>query len=48
MDFFTFDMPATCTTSSVLTKQFQGKRVALVAGEPCSAKQVYCDKFLVF
>ncbi|XP_055796556.1 disintegrin and metalloproteinase domain-containing protein 10 [Salvelinus fontinalis] len=43
------DKPATCasTTSSVLTKHFQGKRVALVAGAPCSAKQGYCDMFQV-
>uniref|UniRef100_A0A673WJK7 ADAM10 endopeptidase n=1 Tax=Salmo trutta TaxID=8032 RepID=A0A673WJK7_SALTR len=43
------DKPATCasTTSSVLTRHFQGKRVALVAGAPCSAKQGYCDMFQV-
>ena len=47
--FFTSDKPATCasTTSSVLTRHFQGKRVALVAGAPCSAKQGYCDMFQV-
>ncbi|KAL1023097.1 hypothetical protein UPYG_G00036370 [Umbra pygmaea] len=41
--------PETCasTNSSVLSNEFQGKRIALVPGEPCSAKQGYCDKFQV-
>ncbi|XP_018583626.2 disintegrin and metalloproteinase domain-containing protein 10 [Scleropages formosus] len=39
--------PNTCasTMSSVLSQFFQGKRLALVAGTPCSDKQGYCDKF---
>uniref|UniRef100_A0A6Q2YM59 ADAM10 endopeptidase n=1 Tax=Esox lucius TaxID=8010 RepID=A0A6Q2YM59_ESOLU len=43
------DKPHTCasTTSSVLTSQFQGRHIALVPGEPCSAKQGYCDQFQV-
>ncbi|XP_048109384.1 LOW QUALITY PROTEIN: disintegrin and metalloproteinase domain-containing protein 10 [Alosa alosa] len=41
--------PKTCasTTSSVLAKHFRGKRVALVAGAPCSGNQGYCDKFQI-
>ncbi|KAL4658865.1 disintegrin and metalloproteinase domain-containing protein 10-like [Arapaima gigas] len=35
------------TTSSVLSKFFQGKRFPLVAGAPCLDKQGYCDKFHV-
>ncbi|KAM4629073.1 disintegrin and metalloproteinase domain-containing protein 10 [Polymixia lowei] len=43
------DKPETCasTTSSVLSRQFQRRRVALVAGAPCSANWGYCDKFHV-
>ncbi|KAJ7993144.1 hypothetical protein DPEC_G00269380 [Dallia pectoralis] len=43
------DRPETCasTTSSVLSSQFQGRRIALVPGEPCSARQGYCDQFQV-
>uniref|UniRef100_A0A667YMM8 ADAM10 endopeptidase n=1 Tax=Myripristis murdjan TaxID=586833 RepID=A0A667YMM8_9TELE len=41
--------PETCasTTSSVLSLQFQKKRVPLVPGAPCSGNQGYCDKFQV-
>ncbi|KAM6962555.1 disintegrin and metalloproteinase domain-containing protein 10 [Aplochiton taeniatus] len=41
--------PETCasTTSSVLSSQFKGKRVSLVAGAPCSGKQGFCDQFQV-
>lgn len=41
--------PGTCasTTSSVLSSQFKGKRVALVPGAPCSGKQGFCDQFQV-
>ena len=41
------EKPKTCasTTSSVLSRQFQGKRVALVAGAPCSSNQGFCDMF---
>uniref|UniRef100_A0A667YND6 ADAM10 endopeptidase n=1 Tax=Myripristis murdjan TaxID=586833 RepID=A0A667YND6_9TELE len=43
------DKPETCasTTSSVLSLQFQKKRVPLVPGAPCSGNQGYCDKFQV-
>ncbi|XP_028855753.1 disintegrin and metalloproteinase domain-containing protein 10 isoform X2 [Denticeps clupeoides] len=43
------DKPRTCasTTSSVLAKYFQGKRVPLVAGAPCSSNNGYCDNFQV-
>ncbi|XP_063058116.1 disintegrin and metalloproteinase domain-containing protein 10 [Engraulis encrasicolus] len=43
------DKPKTCasTTSSVMAKHFRGKSVALVAGDPCSGNQGYCDKFQV-
>uniref|UniRef100_UPI003AAAF00B disintegrin and metalloproteinase domain-containing protein 10 n=1 Tax=Centroberyx gerrardi TaxID=166262 RepID=UPI003AAAF00B len=41
--------PETCasTTSSVLSLQFQRKRVPLVAGAPCSGNRGYCDKLQV-
>ncbi|XP_056132820.1 disintegrin and metalloproteinase domain-containing protein 10 [Lampris incognitus] len=41
------DKPETCasTTSSVLSQNFQRRRVALVAGAPCSTNRGYCDKF---
>lgn len=43
------DKPETCasTTSSVLTRHFQGKPLPLVSGAPCSGNQGYCDKFHV-
>lgn len=41
------DKPHTCasTTSSVLSEHFNGKRVALIPGSPCSGNQGYCDRF---
>ncbi|XP_056614285.1 disintegrin and metalloproteinase domain-containing protein 10 [Triplophysa dalaica] len=41
------DKPHTCssTTSSVLLRQFNGKRVALLPGTPCSGNRGYCDRF---
>ncbi|KAA0712171.1 Disintegrin and metalloproteinase domain-containing protein 10 [Triplophysa tibetana] len=41
------DKPHTCssTTSSVLSQQFNGKRVALLPGTPCSGNRGYCDRF---
>ncbi|KAJ8278619.1 hypothetical protein COCON_G00056850 [Conger conger] len=41
--------PKTCasTTSSIMTKYFQGASVPLVAGAPCYNKQGYCDMFKV-
>ncbi|XP_067085587.1 disintegrin and metalloproteinase domain-containing protein 10 isoform X2 [Osmerus mordax] len=41
------EKPKTCasTISSVLSRQFQGKRVALVPGAPCSSNQGFCDMF---
>uniref|UniRef100_A0A8C5EHA3 ADAM10 endopeptidase n=1 Tax=Gouania willdenowi TaxID=441366 RepID=A0A8C5EHA3_GOUWI len=43
------DKPSTCasTTSSVLSRYFQGKSLPLVGGAPCSGNQGYCDKFQV-
>ncbi|XP_029285994.1 disintegrin and metalloproteinase domain-containing protein 10 [Cottoperca gobio] len=43
------DKPETCasTTSSVLSRHFQMKALALVGGAPCSGSQGYCDKFHV-
>ncbi|XP_037626947.1 disintegrin and metalloproteinase domain-containing protein 10 [Sebastes umbrosus] len=41
--------PETCasTTSSVLSRHFQKKALALVGGAPCSGNRGYCDKFHV-
>ncbi|CAK6955449.1 disintegrin and metalloproteinase domain-containing protein 10 isoform X1 [Scomber scombrus] len=43
------DKPYTCasTTSSVLSRHFQRKALALVGGAPCSGNRGYCDKFHV-
>ncbi|XP_061739217.1 disintegrin and metalloproteinase domain-containing protein 10 isoform X1 [Nerophis ophidion] len=43
------DKPETCasTTSSLLSRHFQRKALALVGGAPCMANQGYCDKFHV-
>ncbi|XP_029939829.1 disintegrin and metalloproteinase domain-containing protein 10 [Salarias fasciatus] len=43
------DKPETCasTTSSVLSRHFQGKALPLMSGAPCSGNQGYCDKFQV-
>lgn len=45
--FFSPDKPHTCasTTSSVLSQQFNGKRVALLPGAPCWGNRGYCDRF---
>lgn len=45
--FHSSDKPDTCasTTSSVLFQQFNGKRVALLPGAPCSGNRGYCDRF---
>ncbi|XP_036970924.1 disintegrin and metalloproteinase domain-containing protein 10 isoform X1 [Acanthopagrus latus] len=41
------DKPETCasTTSSVLSRHFQRKALALASGAPCSGNKGYCDKF---
>jgi len=41
------DKPDTCasTTSSVLSRYFGRRLVALVPGSPCSGNRGYCDKF---
>ena len=43
------DKPDTCasTTSSVLSRHFQRKALALLGGAPCSGNRGYCDKFHV-
>ncbi|KAG7283705.1 hypothetical protein CRUP_020478 [Coryphaenoides rupestris] len=43
------DKPDTCasTTSSVLSRYFGRRLVALVPGSPCSGNRGYCDKFKV-
>lgn len=47
--FSSVDKPNTCasTTSSVLLHYFNGKRVALDPGSPCSGNRGYCDRFKV-
>uniref|UniRef100_A0A8C6Q5D7 ADAM10 endopeptidase n=1 Tax=Nothobranchius furzeri TaxID=105023 RepID=A0A8C6Q5D7_NOTFU len=41
------DNPKTCasTTSSVLSRYFQGTSLPLVGGAPCAGNRGYCDKF---